>query len=66
MTGKPLPEIFMVDNHQFLLKGMQAVIESSGDFYFCGSAENIEESLKSIDENQPDLVLIEACLAIRV
>jgi PAS domain S-box-containing protein len=49
----------MVDDHHLLVKGMQAIIDSSGHFQFCGSAATIDEGLAAIKKHLPDLVLVD-------
>lgn len=56
-------KIFIVDDHQMIQLGMKNWIESNSDFKVVGTASNIDDFLKFLDqisdEEKPDIVIID-------
>lgn len=57
MPNKIITQIFIVDDHAIIRKGLYDLINSEEDMKVCGEADNGVDALKKIEELQPDIVL---------
>ena len=61
-SEKKVTSILIVDDHPLVRQGIQALINLEDDLTVCGEAEDHMEALSAIEENQPDLVLVDISL----
>lgn len=61
-SEQKVTSILIVDDHPLVRQGIQALINLEDDLEVCGEAEDHMEALSAIEENQPDLVLVDISL----
>ena len=54
--------LLIVDDHPLVRSGIKALIQLEDDMEVCGEAEDHMEAMSAIDQNQPDLVLVDISL----
>ncbi|WP_430816898.1 response regulator transcription factor [Carboxylicivirga sp. RSCT41] len=57
-------QIFLVDDHRIFREGMKSLIEMEGVGKVCGEASNGKEFLTAIEDNVPDLVLMDISMPV--
>ncbi|MGL1887107.1 MAG: response regulator transcription factor [Reichenbachiella sp.] len=55
----PKINILVVDDHSLVREGIISMLSIYDDFEIIGDAESGEEALKKIDENKPDVILLD-------
>ena len=58
-----MSKILIVDDHPLVRAGLAQLIGDCPDLEVCGEAANMSEALRQIDNNAPDLALIDLSLA---
>lgn len=61
MTGKPA-KVLIVDDHPLVREGLASRIGALADFAVCGETADIETALRSIEETEPDLMIVDLAL----
>lgn len=65
-TGKKsmlkLHKILLVDDHPIVRKGLAELISDQPDLEICGEAGDVDEALRMIEINKPDLAIIDLML----
>lgn len=56
-------KILIVDDHPIFRMGMKELINQEEDFTVCAVAADIAEALKSLEEESPDMAIIDVALA---
>jgi len=59
---KPRKKIFLVDDHPLFREGLVAMIGRTPDLAVCGEAQNARQALAGVEQNNPDLVLLDVSL----
>lgn len=54
--------IYIVDDHELVRMGLEALIRESAEFEVCGQADNYEQALKEIVLLAPDIAVIDLSL----
>jgi DNA-binding NarL/FixJ family response regulator len=54
--------ILLVDDHPIVRDGLMARISNEADLTVCGEAEDVNDTLKLVDELKPDLVIVDISL----
>jgi DNA-binding NarL/FixJ family response regulator len=54
--------IFLVDDHAILRNGLAEMINQSDDLVVCGEAASAEEALRQIQQEKPDLAIVDLSL----
>ncbi len=62
MLPKEVTQIYLVDDHPLVRKGLRLVIEAENELFVCGEAATGEEALQDLPELKPDLVLVDISL----
>jgi DNA-binding NarL/FixJ family response regulator len=60
--GARTKTVFLVDDHPVVRKGLQVLIDQSGELKVCGTASSAQEALSGIASSKPDLVVIDLSL----
>ena len=55
-------KILIVDDHPIVRRGLVELIEEQSDLIVCGEADDAADALQMIDENPPDLLLVDISL----
>ncbi len=62
MTTLTRQTIALVDDHPILRQGVKMTLAMEPDLHVCGEATNIQDALKVIESQTPDLVIVDICL----
>jgi len=54
--------VFLVDDHPVVRHGLALVIGQQGDLEVCGEAANASDAIKMVEQNPPDLMIIDISL----
>src|SRR5689334_14320754 len=54
--------VFLVDDHPVMRHGLALVIGQQGDLEVCGEAANASDAIKMVEQNPPDLMIIDISL----
>ena len=55
-------QIFIVEDHRMMREAYQLLLEMEPDMEVCGSASSAEDALTTLEETNPDLVLVDVSL----
>jgi DNA-binding NarL/FixJ family response regulator len=55
----PLVRVLVVDDHEVLRRGVEAVLSRAGGFEICGEATNADDAVRLAERLQPDVVLMD-------
>ncbi len=59
---RPNPRILIVDDHPVIRQGFAQAIACQVDLEVCGEAANVAEALRQVDQQQPDVVIVDISL----
>jgi len=62
-TGVAPANVFIVDDHAFLRRGLAQIIEDLPEVVVCGEASGVAETLEQIPMAHPDIVVVDISLA---
>lgn len=54
--------VFIVEDHPIMRQSLRALLTREADLHVCGEAQNAEEAMQQIEDEKPDLVLIDVSL----
>ncbi len=54
--------ILIIDDHPLVRSGIQAMLQIDGDLFVCGEAEDTQSALRAIQDQRPDLALVDISL----
>ena len=57
-----MPRVLIVDDHPFVRRGVQTILESFPEWELCGQAGNGIEALRLIEQLNPDVVLLDVSM----
>ena len=57
-----MPRVLIVDDHAFVRRGVQMILESFPDWELCGQAVNGLEGVRLADQLKPDVVLMDVSM----
>ena len=57
-----MPRVLIVDDHAFIRRGIQAILNASPDWELCGEAENGIAAIRSAKELQPDVIIMDVSM----
>jgi DNA-binding NarL/FixJ family response regulator len=57
-----MPRVLIVDDHAFVRRGVQNILDSFPEWDLCGEAANGQDGLRMIEELQPDVVLMDVSM----
>ncbi len=58
-NNKKKTKILIVDDHSIVRKGLTQLINEESDFVVCAEAENADQALGAVEENQIDLAVVD-------
>jgi DNA-binding NarL/FixJ family response regulator len=62
IRAKRRARVFIVDDHPIVRKGIAELIRAAPDMEVCGDAATLDEALRRIASEQPDLVIVDLSL----
>jgi DNA-binding NarL/FixJ family response regulator len=54
-----MPRVLIIDDHAFIRRGVQNILDSFPDWELCGEAGNGADGLRMIEELRPEVVLMD-------
>jgi DNA-binding NarL/FixJ family response regulator len=57
-----MPRVLIVDDHAFIRRGIQAILNSSPGWEFCGAAENGIAAIRLAGELKPDVIIMDVSM----
>jgi DNA-binding NarL/FixJ family response regulator len=57
-----MPRVLIVDDHAFVRRGVQNILDSFPDWELCGEAGNGQDGIRMIEELKPDVVLMDVSM----
>jgi len=58
----PKSQVFLVDDHPVIRKGLASVINQEADLFVCGEAEDIHSAVIAIGKSVPDIAIVDLTL----
>jgi DNA-binding NarL/FixJ family response regulator len=57
-----MPRVLIVDDHAFIRRGIQSILNSSSGWEFCGEAENGIAAIRMAAELKPDVIIMDVSM----
>ena len=57
-----MPRVIIVDDHAFIRRGVQAILQSFPEWELCGEAGSGAEAVSLVDDLKPDVVLMDVTM----
>jgi DNA-binding NarL/FixJ family response regulator len=57
-----MPRVLIVDDHAFVRRGVQSILESLPEWELCGQASDGREAIKLVEQLDPDVVLMDVSM----
>ncbi|MGB7433923.1 MAG: response regulator transcription factor [Candidatus Acidiferrum sp.] len=57
-----MPRVLIVDDHAFIRRGVQTILQSFPEWEFCGEASNGSDAIQLVDRLRPDVVLMDVTM----
>jgi two-component system, NarL family, response regulator NreC len=59
---KIMPRVLIVDDHTFIRRGIQSILDSSPGWDYCGEAENGIAAIRMAAELKPDIIVMDVSM----
>jgi DNA-binding NarL/FixJ family response regulator len=57
-----MPKVLIVDDHAFIRRGVQTLLQPYPEWEFCGEADSGNEAVRMVDELDPEVVLMDVTM----
>jgi DNA-binding NarL/FixJ family response regulator len=57
-----MPKVLIVDDHTFIRRGIQSILDSSPEWDYCGEAENGVAAIRMASELKPDVIIMDVSM----
>jgi len=57
-----MPRVLIVDDHAFIRRGVQTLLQPYPEWELCGEAGNGNDAIRMVDELQPEVVLMDVTM----
>jgi DNA-binding NarL/FixJ family response regulator len=57
-----MPRVLIVDDHTFIRRGIQSILDSSPGWEYCGEAENGIAAVRMAAEIKPDIIIMDVSM----
>lgn len=57
-----MPQVLIVDDHAFIRRGVQTILQGFPEWQFCGEASNGTDAIRMVDQLHPDIVLMDVTM----
>jgi two-component system, NarL family, response regulator NreC len=57
-----MPRVLIVDDHAFIRRGVQTLLQPYPEWEFCGEAGSGSEAIRMVDELDPEVVLMDVTM----
>lgn len=54
-----MPRVLIVDDHAFIRRGVQTILNPFPEWVFCGEAENGKEAIRMADQLKPEVIIMD-------
>jgi DNA-binding NarL/FixJ family response regulator len=60
-TGS-MPRVLIIDDHAFIRRGVQSILQSFPEWELCGEASNATDAIQLVEQLKPDVVLMDVTM----
>ena len=57
-----MPRVLIVDDHAFIRRGVQTILQPYPEWEFCGEASNGSDAVRLVEELRPNVVLMDVTM----
>lgn len=57
-----MPRVIIVDDHAFIRRGVQTILQSFPEWELCGEASNGSDAVRLVDQVHPEIVLMDVTM----
>jgi len=57
-----MPRVLIVDDHAFIRRGIQAILQSFPEWEFCGEADNGNDAIRLADKLKPEIIIMDVSM----
>ncbi len=57
-----MPRVLIVDDHAFIRRGVQTILQPYPEWEFCGEASNGSDAVRLVEELKPEVVLMDVTM----
>jgi DNA-binding NarL/FixJ family response regulator len=57
-----MPRVLIVDDHAFIRRGVQAILQGSPEWELCGEADNGNDAIRMARETMPDVIVMDVSM----
>ncbi len=57
-----MPRVLIVDDHAFIRRGVQTILQPYPEWEFCGEASNGSDAVRLVDELRPEIILMDVTM----
>jgi two-component system, NarL family, response regulator NreC len=57
-----MPRVLIVDDHAFIRRGVQTILQPYSEWEFCGEASNGSDAVRLVEELRPSVVLMDVTM----
>jgi DNA-binding NarL/FixJ family response regulator len=54
-----MPRVLIVDDHAFIRRGVQTILQPYPEWEFCGEADNGNDAIRLADELKPEIIIMD-------
>jgi two-component system, NarL family, nitrate/nitrite response regulator NarL len=59
-----MPRVLIVDDHAFIRRGVQSILEPFPEWELCGEAENGQEAVQKSSELHPEVIIMDVSMPL--
>jgi DNA-binding NarL/FixJ family response regulator len=57
-----MPRVLIVDDHAFIRRGVQTILDPFPEWEFCGEADNGKDAIRLADELKPEVIIMDVSM----
>jgi DNA-binding NarL/FixJ family response regulator len=57
-----MPRVLIVDDHAFIRRGVQSILQAFPEWELCGEADNGRDAVRLVDELNPDVIVMDVTM----
>jgi two-component system, NarL family, nitrate/nitrite response regulator NarL len=62
MTG--MPRVLVVDDHAFIRRGVNSILQAFPEWELCGEAENGQEAVRLAEQLKPEVIIMDVSMPV--
>lgn len=59
---EPMPRVLIVDDHAFIRRGVQTILNPFPEWNFCGEADNGNDAIRLAHELRPEIIIMDVSM----